>query len=385
MPLVKKVRTAIVGCGVISTSYIESLQAKFSIIEIAGCYDRNVDKCQASAQRYDIAALSWEQILDDPTIEMVINLTPPQAHYDVIKALLNAGKHVYSEKILTIDLAQSGELLALAKANNCRLGCAPDTFLGASVQTAKAIVDSGMIGEITSCHCALNRDSALFAEIFPFTSKEGGGIGFDVGIYYITALLSILGPVNEVSGYSRTRNKQRKHYFLDKLGEPYEMVCETLLSGTILFEKGCVGSLHFDSESIQIRPERPVLTLYGSKGVVYMADPNKFGGDVKVILKGSNEPFVMQQMHGFNTESRGLGAAEMAWSLRKSVPHRASMEMAYHALDILHSIVASGENRTFKTVNSTFCIPDILPPGFPGVDYLGSSEESSLAFGINGH
>lgn len=118
--------------------------------------------------------LSWEQIIDDPSIEMVINLTPPQAHYDVIKALLHAGMHVYSEKILTVDLVQSGELLALAQASNCRLGCAPDTFLGASVQTAKAIVDSGMIGEVTSRHCALNCDSALFAEIFPFTSKAGG-------------------------------------------------------------------------------------------------------------------------------------------------------------------------------------------------------------------
>lgn len=381
MPLVKKVRAAIVGCGVISTSYIESLQAKFSIIEIAGCYDRNVDKCQNTAQRYGIAALSWEQILDDPTIEMVINLTPPQAHYDVIKALLNAGKHVYSEKILTIELAQAGELLALAQATNRRLGCAPDTFLGASVQTAKAIVDSDMIGEVTSCHCALNRDSALFAEIFPFTSKAGGGIGFDVGIYYVTALLSILGPVNEVSGYSRTRHAQRDHYFLNKLGESYEMACETLLSGTLLFENGCVGSLHFDSESIQIKPERPVLTLYGTKGIVYMADPNKFGGDVKVILKGNSEPFVMQQAHGFNSESRGLGAADMAWALRKSVAHRASAQMAYHALDILHSIVASGESRTFQTVSSTFAVPDAVPAGFPGADYLGSSEESALAFG----
>ena len=365
MPLVNKVRAAIVGCGVIRTSYIESLQAKFSIIEIAGCYDRNEGKHRDIAQRYGIAALSWEQILADPSIEMVINLTPPQAHYDVIKALLNAGKHVYSEKILTIDLAQAGELLSLARATNRRLGCAPDTFLGASVQTAKRIVDSGMIGEVTSCHCALNRDSALFAEILPFTSKAGGGIGFDVGIYYITALLSILGPVNEVCGYSRTRNKQRDHYFLDKLGESYEMACETLLSGTLLFENGCVGSLHFDSDSIQLKPERPVLTLYGTKGIVYMADPNKFGGDVKVILKGNAEPSVVQQIHGFNTESRGLGAAEMAWSLRKSVAHRASMEMAYHALDILHSIVASGESRAFKTLNSTFDIPDAIPAGFP--------------------
>lgn len=379
MSTIQKVRTAIVGCGVISASYIESLQQKFSIIEIVGCYDRNSEKAQHTAQRYGLNVLEWEQILTDPSIELVINLTPPQAHFSVISALLMAGKHVYSEKILTIELEEASELLALAQRNNLRLGCAPDTFLGASVQTAKAIIDTGMIGEVTSCHCALNRDSALFAEVLPFTSKAGGGIGFDVGIYYITALLSILGPVREVSGFSRTRDSKREHYFIQNLGKPYDMECETLMSGTLLFESGCVGSIHFDSETIQLKPERPVMTIYGTKGIIYMADPNKFGGDVNVILKGNNEPFVMQQIHGFKSESRGLGAAELAWSMRYEVPHRASMAMGYHALEILHGIVSSGKSRAFVTLRSNFNIPKPLPAGFPGSDYMGASEESSLA------
>ncbi|EKL6559958.1 Gfo/Idh/MocA family oxidoreductase [Escherichia coli] len=379
MSTIQKVRTAIVGCGVISTSYIESLQKKFSIIEIVGCYDRNSGKAQNTAQRYGIDVLEWEQILTDPSIELVINLTPPKSHFSVISALLMAGKHVYSEKILTIELEEASELLALAERNNLRLGCAPDTFLGASVQTTKAIIDSGMIGDVTSCHCALNRDSALFAEVFPFTSKAGGGIGFDVGIYYITALLSILGPVKEVSGFSRTRDSKREHYFLENLGQAYDMECETLMSGTLLFESGCVGSIHFDSETIQLKPERPVMTIYGTKGIIYMADPNKFGGDVNVILKGNNEPFIMQQIHGFKNESRGLGAAELAWSMRHSVPHRASMTMGYHALEILHGIVSSGQRHSFVTLKSNFSVPNPLPAGFPGSDYMGANEESSLA------
>lgn len=382
MSTIQKVRTAIVGCGVISASYIESLQQKFSIIEIVGCYDRNSGKAQHTAQRYGIDMLEWEQILTDPSIELVINLTPPKAHFSVISALLMAGKHVYSEKILTIELEEASELLALAQSNNLRLGCAPDTFLGASVQTAKAIIDSGMIGDVTSCHCALNRDSALFAEVFPFTSKAGGGIGFDVGIYYITALLSILGPVREVSGFSRTRDSKREYYFLQNLGKTYDMECETLMSGTLLFESGCVGSVHFDSETIQLKPERPVMTIYGTKGIIFMADPNKFGGDVNVILKGNNEPFVMQQIHGFKNESRGLGAAELAWSMRHSVPHRASMNMGYHALEILHGIVSSGKSRSFVTLRSNFSVPASLPAGFSGSDYMGASEESSLAVKI---
>lgn len=376
--MINKVKTAIIGCGAISKSYIESIQKKFSIIDIAGCFDRNIERCQSTADKYGLNVLSWGQILNDKSIELVINLTSPQSHYSLIKDLLNANKHVYTEKILTIKLNEAEELVELANSKNCRLGSAPDTFLGASIQTAKLAIQSGLIGDVTSCHGVLNRDSALFAEILPFTSKSGGGIGFDVGIYYVTALLSILGPAVEVTGASRTKNTQCRHYFLDKLDEPYEMECETLLSGTILFKNGCIGSLLFDSETIQIEPERPVLTIFGTKGIMYLPDPNKFGGEVKMILKGNSSPFTMQQIHGYKDESRGLGAAELAWAIRKERPHRASKEMAYHALEILHGIVSSGLKKSHSRIYSTFDVPELLPSGYLGEEYLGSSEESAL-------
>lgn len=379
MTVVEKVKTAIIGCGAISKSYIESLQTKFTLIDLVGCHDRNPEKAHFTASTYGIKVLSWEEILSDSTIELVINLTAPAAHYEVIKTLLLAGKHVYTEKILTIELSEAKALLELADSRGCRLGSAPDTFLGASIQTAKAVIDSGLIGEITSCHCVLNRDAAQFAEIIPFTRGPGGGIGFDVGIYYLTALLSLLGPVKEVTGVSRTRHPSRQHTALDKIGQHYEIQCETLMAGTLLFASECIGSLLFNSETIQLSPEQPVLTLFGTKGIMYMADPNKFGGDVRVILKGNSVPFIMQQSHGYNDESRGLGAAEMAWALRKSVPHRASKEMAYHALEVLHGLVRSGEQRCFSTISSTFLPPTALPAGYPGKTYLGSESESALA------
>lgn len=379
MKCVDKVKTAIIGCGAISKSYIESIQTKFSILDIVGCYDRNPEKVELTARTYGIKALTWEEILQDNTIELVINLTAPRSHFEVIKALLLAGKHVYTEKILTIELHEAKQLLQLADSKGCRLGTAPDTFLGSSLQTAKSLIENGLIGEVTACQCMLNRDAAQFAEVVPFTSGPGGGIGFDVGIYYLTALLSILGPVKEVTGLTRTREKMRHHTSLDKFGQAYEMQCETLMTGTLLFENDCIGSLMFNSETIQLSPEQPLLTLFGSKGIIYMADPNKFGGDVNVILKGNSVPFVIQQSHGYNDESRGLGAAEMAWAIRKSVPHRASKEMAYHALEILHGLVRSGQQRTFCEISSTFSLPDGLPSGYPGATYLGSESETALA------
>lgn len=375
----KRVKAVIIGCGVISKSYIESIQSKFSILDLVGCHDRNAEKMDFTFKTYGIPPYSWDDIVQDTSIELVINLTSPRSHYEIIKALLNAGKHVYTEKILTIELNEAKELIELAKIKNCRLGSAPDTFLGSAVQTTKALLESGLIGTISSCHCVLNRDSAQFAEILPFTSGPGGGIGFDVGIYYLTVLLSLLGPVTEVTGTSRTRKRERYYAALDKIGQRYEMFCETLMAGTLMFENGAVGSLLFDSETIQLSPEQPVLTLFGSKGIIYMPDPNKFGGDVKVVLKGNSAPMVMQQSHGFNDESRGLGVAEMAWAIRKSRPHRASSEIAYHALEILHGLVTSGQSHTYTSVLSTFTLPTALPSGYPGKVYLGSDSESSLA------
>jgi predicted dehydrogenase len=259
------------------------------------------------------------------------------------------------------------------------LGAAPDTFLGAAIQTARYVVDSGMLGEITSCYCALTRDGDLLYRAFPFTTKPGGGIGFDVGIYYITALLSILGPVKEVSGIVRTRNPERMGYTLEHFGESYSIECENLMAGTLQFDCGTIGTMLFDSNSIFILPEKPHLVLCGTMGIMCMADPNNFGGDVKVILKGNNEPFIMQSSHAFGDECRGLGVAEMAWSIRQGRKNRANKEMAYHALEVLHGIVKSSLTRENQVVQSTFEKMPPLPRGHTGPDFFKFIDEVGIA------
>lgn len=376
---VQPVKTAIVGCGVISDAYLQTMINKFKILDIVGCCDLVPEKAQAAAEKYDIDVLTMEDILADDSIEIVVNLTTPVAHYPVIKQLLEAGKHVYTEKVLSVQLEHAAELVRIANQKNLYLGAAPDTFLGSAIQTARYVVDSGMLGEITSCYCSLTRDSEILNRAFPFTAKAGGGIGFDVGIYFITALLSILGPVKEAYGIVKTINPEKPDFALDNFNEPFTVECENLMSGILHFERGTVGNVLFDSNSIFILPEKPGLVLCGTMGVMYMADPNRFGGDVRVILKGNSEAFTMQQSHAFNEEYRGLGVAEMAWSLRMGRKNRASKEMAYHALEILHGIVKSSETKSNQVMTSTFEQMPPLPRGYSGLGYFEFIEETSIA------
>ena len=376
--ILQPVKTVIIGTGAISDAYLGTMINKFKILDVVGCCDRNPEKAQSKAEKYGIKAMSMEEILIDESIELVVNLTTPEAHYPVSKQLLAGGKNVYTEKALTVELADAAELLKIADERGLYLGAAPDTFLGSAIQTARYVVDSGLIGEVTSCYCALTRDSELFSRALPYTAGPGGGIGFDVGIYYITALLSILGPVKEVSGVVRTWKPERQNYSLEQFGDTFQIDCETLMSGILQFECGTVGNLLFDSSSILTLPEKPSVTLFGTMGIMYMADPNQFGGEVKVILKGNNEPFVLQQSHAFNTEYRGLGVAEMAWSMRIGRKNRASKEMAFHALEILHGIVRSSEIGSNQIIQSTFVKTPPIPRGFSGQNYFEFIEESAL-------
>ncbi|MEY2817320.1 MAG: hypothetical protein RL275_783 [Chloroflexota bacterium] len=376
---IQPVKVALVGCGGISDAYLGTMINKFKILDVVGGYDRNPAKVQAKAEKYGIKPMTFEEILADPSIEIVVNLTAPTGHYPVIKQLLEAGKHVYTEKVMTVELDHAAELVKIANEKNLYLGAAPDTFLGSALQTARYVVDSGMIGDITSCYCVLTRDSEIFSRAFPFTAKPGGGIGFDVGIYYITALLSILGPVKEVSGVVRTHKPERKNFALENFGEPYPIECENLMSGILHLERGTIGNLLFDANSIFTAPERPAVALIGTMGIVSVQDPNSFGGEVKVTLKGNNEPFVMQQSHAFTEEYRGLGVAEMAWSMRMGRRNRANKEMAYHALEVLHKIVQSSQTGINQKLESTFVNMPPIPRGYSGQTYFEFMEEMGIA------
>jgi predicted dehydrogenase len=375
----KKVKVAVIGCGAISDIYFQNMTKHFEILDVVACCDLNQELAQQAAEKYGIKVMSLEEIISDQEIEIVVNLTNPAAHYNIIKKLLLSGKNVYTEKVLTVNVEEAKELVDLAKENNKLLCSAPDTFLGAAVQTARFVIDSQIIGKVTSCVAVLQRDAELLAEKFPYTTKLGGGIGIDVGIYYTTALINLLGPAVDVCGMSGIIDPQKKHYFVknSNFGQEYTQEAETYLIGTVRFADGCIGSLHFNSRSI--RTEKPFVAFYGTEGILYLPDPNFFGGEVKVVMKGQIDPIVFPHTHAYDGNDRGLGVAEMAWSLRKGKVPRTNGDMAYHALEILTGIIESCETESFYKMKSTFVKSEILPRGFLGESYAMSQPEASLS------
>ena len=206
----EKIRVAVIGCGSISDIYMSNIKSgKFQVLELVGCSDLYPAAAQAKAEKYGCKAMTTEEICADPSIDMVINLTIPAAHYPVIKQCLEAGKHVFSEKMIAVELWQGQELVKLADEKGLYLGVAPDTFLGASVQTAKYIVEQGLIGKPVSAHAAISRNYGIYGEFLTHLYKRGGGIGFDMGGYYLTALASILGPVKNVAAFTAINEPHR--------------------------------------------------------------------------------------------------------------------------------------------------------------------------------
>jgi predicted dehydrogenase len=192
-------------------------------------------------------------------------------------------------------------------------------------------------------------------------------------------MLSILGPVKQVSGLVQTRNPERTHYFPNKddFGQKFRLQAENLVVGSFEFSSGVYGSLMFNSSSIG--NEKPQIVVYGTEGILYMPDPNQFGGQVKVILKGQTEPVALQPTHAFSENHRGIGPAELAWSLRKGRKPRTSKEMAFHGLELLLGLYKSCETKTFYQMTSSFQRPNPIPRGYLGPNYGGSTAESGLA------
>ena len=374
----EKIRVAVIGCGSISDTYMGNIQSgKFQILELVGCANRTPAAAQAKAEKYGCKAMTTEEICADPTIDMVINLTTPDSHYAVTKQCLEAGKHVFSEKMIAVELWQGQELLKLADEKGLYLGVAPDTFLGASVQTAKYIVDQGLIGKPVSAHAAISRNYGIYGEFLTHLCKRGGGVGFDMGGYYLTALASILGPVKNVAAFTAISNPHRVNTRIGapNFGQKYDMEEANVITATLQYESGVLGTLHMNSDCIL--DETYSLVIYGTEGILYMGNPNEFGNPVYIQKTLSGKvPFPLT--HGYSENSRGVGAAEMAWSILKGRKNRASKEMAYHVFELMHGVMTSAETGKTVTLESTFQIPAALPAGYMGDGGWTRKEESAL-------
>lgn len=376
-----KVKTAVIGCGAVSEMYLNNLKNRFRIIDLAACSDLDIGRMQSRAEQFQIRAMTLDEILDDKEIEMIINLTNPSVHYKVTKAALDAGKHVYSEKMLAVTVEEAQELCRLADERGLYLGVAPDTFLGGTIQTARYLLEQGMIGKPLSFVASITRDFGIFGEILPHLHKTGGSLAMDTGCYYLTALASLLGPAQKVNAFCTTYRPERVNHRMSspRFEESYHVETENILTANILYKNGVMGVFHANSDCIF--DESRILKIYGTEGIISIDDPNQFGSRL-TIQKPFGEEVVFPLTHGFEDECRGIGAAEMAWSIRKGRKNRALKEMGYHVLEMLSGMVISARIGKTYEIKSEFEQPQMLPAGYIERKEYGlwaPTEETALA------
>lgn len=367
--MTKRLGVGIIGCGSISTSYMK-LGPLFKGYEIRACADINQEAAKARADEFNLRALSVEDILEADDIDLVVNLTIPAAHLEVSSRILTAGKHVYSEKPFVLSLAEGLQLGKLASNNGLRVGSAPDTYLGGSHQFARHLIDDGAIGKVTSgtCH-VMNHGMEHWHPNPDFFFQPGGGPVLDLGPYYITNLVQLLGPVKRVAALSSTPALERTITSEPRRGEKLKVETPTTIHALLDFAYGATITLGA-SWDVWANGHHN-MELYGEDGTLYLPDPNFFGGELQLTrgadpvetLPDWEHPLgVPNQEHdsGMMANYRGIGLADMATAILEDRPHRCSLEASTHVVDIMTSILESGETGNFVTLRSTCDRPAAL-------------------------
>ena len=338
------VKLGIIGCGYISEIYLRNLSLLVGV-EVVAVADADMKHAQSRADAFGIPALSVKRLLDHPEIEIVINLTIPKAHAEVATAILEAGKSVYNEKPLAIERAEARTMLALAREKGLRVGCAPDTFLGAGLQTCRQLIDAGAIGEPVGATAFMTcRGHESWHPNPAFYYQPGGGPLFDMGPYYLTALVTLIGPVRRVTGSARISFPERTVTSEAKFGSKISVEVPTNIATVADFADGAIGTMIMSFDVWQAN--LPKIEIYGSEGTLGVSDPNMFEGPVRLWQHRSREWREMPLANEFIEDWRGLGVADMAYAIRDGRPHRANGSLAYHVLDIMHAVHdASREGR----------------------------------------
>lgn len=374
----RPVKTAVIGCGMISDTYLRNLSEKFSIIDLVGCADMVDEKAKTQSEKYGIRHMTVEEILSDPEIELVLNLTYATSHVEVSRAILGAKKHCYTEKMMSIDLSDAAELKKLADKNGVMFCAAPDTFLGASQQTARYLIDRGIIGEPVSVLISLTRGYHMIKTdeedaVRKFSVMyEGGGIPYDMGGYYLHQLFNMFGPVDSVCGFCYTRNKERPYlnprnsHFNDN----FTVNTPNTLSAAFMMDCGISGTFQISSE---YSTTQSLFLVSGTEGQLELGDPNEFDGPIYLTKNGS-EKMQFPLSHPYSESSRGIGAADMAWAIRCGRESRLSFEMGYHALEFISAVNDCTKDRTVKRLTTKFDRPKPVSSEY----YGGTAMERSL-------
>jgi len=359
---VEKIKVGIIGTGNISGIYFQNGK-RFDSMEVVACADLDVERAKARAAEFGIRGCSVEELLADPDIQMVINLTIPLAHASVCLQALEAGKHVYVEKPLAATREEGQQVLELARRKGLLVGSAPDTFLGGGIQTAIKLIRDGWIGTPIGATAFMTSSGHESWHPAPeFYYQKGGGPMFDMGPYYLTALVSMLGPISRVTGSARISYPERTITSQPKFGQKVKVEVPTHVAGIMDFASGPIGTLltSFDTKGGSTLPR---IEVYGSGGTLLVPDPNGFGGTVSIWRAGSKEWSDIPLTHGKAENARGVGAADMARAIQAGRKHRASGELAFHVLEAMHGFHDASEQGAHYIMKSSCDTPAPLPLG----------------------
>ncbi len=332
----------------------------------------NMAAAEARAQEFGVKPMSVEALLAAPEIDIVVNLTVPAAHFAVSKQILEAGKHVYSEKPLTLTLADGLALAKLAAKKKLMVAAAPDTFLGGSHQQARALVDEGRIGKVVAGTAHVMGSGMEKWHPNPdFFFKPGGGPVLDMGPYYIAALVNLIGPVKRVAALTGMGKAQRVIGSGPRAGAKISVKTPTTIHALLEFASGAMVTLSASWDVLAHR--HPNMELYGTEGALFLPDPNFFGGDVQVAGQGGDakavdawaHPFGKaneQHSHGVMANYRGAGLADMAQAILKKRDARCSLDRMLHVVEVMTAILKSGETGRFVTLKTKCARPKPLGP-----------------------
>lgn len=345
----KTMKAAMIGVGCISGIYLDNITGTFSGIELTGLCDLVPERAIAAKDKYGIQKLydTMHDAFADPEVEIIINLTRPYEHYGVTSAALAAGKHVYSEKPLAASLEEGIALRDLAEKKGLMLAGAPDTFLGAGIQTCRRLIDSGFIGTpIGSAAFMVCRGHETWHPDPEFYYKRGGGPMMDMGPYYLTAMLNLMGGIDSVMSVSRTTFPRRVISSRPLAGMAMDVDVSTYIAGTVKYTSGAIGTI-FTTFDVYY-PSQARFEVYGSEGTLFIPDPNGFGGPVRLYRPEEKEIRDIPLMFDYSVNSRGLGLADMAKALMDGRPARAGCDQIFHVLEVIEGFEAS--SRTGKWV-----------------------------------
>ena len=358
-------RVGIIGCGNISETYFKC-QNIYNNVKVVSCSDIDIEAAKKSSEKFNVKLQSVEDILANKEVDLIINLTPPSAHKKIIINSLKAGKHCFSEKPLAMNFIESNEILEISKHTNLYVGCAPDTFLGAAGQKARDIIDENIIGNIVLGTFNLMSHGMEHWHPNPdFFFQPGAGPVFDVGVYYITQLVNLIGPVKSISSLSGTVTSERTITSQPRYGMKIKVETPTTLMGTLEFHNN--SKIQFFCSWDVWKHKHSTIELYGLNGTMIVPDPNFFSGDILISQKEedwqviNNDKMILGRPNQIDDDGskianyRGIGLSDMINSITNQRPARCSLELSMHVLEVMEGIIKSSESQ--QIYNLTTCPP----------------------------